>query len=141
MRPHKQPMVRRARRWWRAHCRRPEKPEGRRWYKKELRKARDLRVLGDVEVPKHLGDITECSQCYAFTTVLGAAVKNWKETKESEWVCQVCDSCVFLCHCGWCQVPLFYTDAEDVNCRSQGVQSLLCCGDCSIHHYCNYTGG
>ena len=140
---HKQPMVRRARRSWRSRNRRSGTLKDRRWYRKVLQETEAFQrcILGNVELPMRLSAIAECSLCYAFTTVLGAVVKNWRETQESEWVCQVCDSSEFLCHCGWCQVPLFYTDAEDVNCRPQGVQSLLCCGDCSIHHYCNYTGG
>ena len=143
MTPHKQPMVRRARRLWRSRNQRSDTLKDRRWYIEMLQKtkAHERCTLGNVDVPMHLSAIAECSKCFAFTTVLGATVKKWKETKESKWVCQVCDSFAFLCHCGWCQVPLFYTDTEDGNCRPQGVQSLLCCSDCSIHHYGNYTGG
>ena len=143
MTPHKQPRVRRARRLWRSRTQRLDTLNDRRWYRKIIQEteAHERCTLGNVKVARHQSAIAECSLCYAFTTVLGAVVKNWKETKKSKWVCQVCDSSVFLCHCGWCQAPLFFADTEDVNCRPQGVQSLLCCVDCSIHHYCNYTGG
>ena len=139
MTPHKQLMVRRARRLWRARRRRPDKPNDRRWFREALRKPCELRNLGNMDVSKHLSEIAEYSRCFAFTTVLGAALKNWNKIKEGDFVCQVCDSSAFLCHCGWCQRPLFYTDKGNLNCCPQGVRRLVCCEICSVHHYANYA--
>ena len=145
MTPHKQLMVRRARRLWRSRMQRPDTLTDRRWYREILEEteAHERCTLGNVNVPMHLSAIAECSQCYVVTTVLGAAMKNWRYTGERGYVCHVCvgPSHKFLCHCGWCQAPLFFCDKGNANCRPQGVQSLLCCAYCSMYHYGNCTGG
>ena len=145
MTPHKRPMVCRARRLWRSRMQRPDTLTDRRWYREILEEteAHERCTLGNVNVPMHLSAIAECSQCYVVTTVLGAAMKNWRYTGERGYVCHVCvgPSHKFLCHCGWCQAPLFFCDKGNANCRPQGVQSLLCCAYCSMYHYGNCTGG
>ena len=78
MTPHKHSIARRARRRWRV--RKAQKPEHRVWYREYggFAKAAELRSLSlaGLCVPEHMGEIVHCSDCYDFTTVLGAHIRN-----------------------------------------------------------------